>query len=492
MEAEAYKLATKSLKGRLIAPYQREGVLWMLMRELKQTSVRGGFLCDEMGLGKTVQIISTILGNPDKKTLIIVPKSIVNQWYEELEKFAPQLSVHMFDGSEREMSLEIFEKSDVVIAPYSVMIKKGKPKGHPTEMHRFQWGRVVLDEGHEIRSASSKIHASMKTLRSNIRWVISGTPVYNSMKDFVALCGFLGIPKTLCQGMTEKIRTTYVLRRTKQDVAEFNQRLALPTCDFQNVELEMYPEELQLYRDVYEKSQGIIKELFQKTNVGMHAMHILECLLRTRQTMIWPQLYIDGVAKKEGELSEPWEGKSKKMETLFQLIGTHPTEKSLVFCQFVEEMNHIEEELTKKGHQVFRIDGSVTQEDRIQRLAQFKTSTKGCVFIIQIKAGGQGLNLQEATRVYITTPAWNPATEMQAIARSHRTGQTQKVVVRKLVYTGTEELPSIEETMMALQGHKALICSEVLNDPRIAGQIPAGSKKLAGITIREIKKIFQV
>lgn len=219
MEAEAYKLAVKSLKGRLIAPYQREGVLWMLMRELKQTSVRGGFLCDEMGLGKTVQIISTILGNPDKKTLIIVPKSIVNQWYEELEKFAPQLSVHMFDGADREMTLEIFEESDVVIAPYSVMIKKGKPKGHPTEMRRFQWGRVVLDEGHEIRSASSKIHASMKTLRSNIRWVISGTPVYNSMKDFIALCGFLGIPKTLCQGMTEKIRTTYVLRRTKQDVA---------------------------------------------------------------------------------------------------------------------------------------------------------------------------------------------------------------------------------------------------------------------------------
>lgn len=129
--------------------------------------------------------------------------------------------------------------------------------------------------------------------------------------------------------------------------------------------------------------------------------------------MIWPPLYINGIAKKEGELPEPWIGKSKKMETLFQLIGTHPTEKSLVFCQFVEEMNHIEDELTAKGHQVFRIDGSVTQEDRIQRLAHFKTSVKGCVFIIQIKAGGQGLNLQEATRVYITTPAWNPATEMR-------------------------------------------------------------------------------
>ena len=492
MESEAYKLAAKTLQGRLIAPYQREGVIWMLMRELKQTSVKGGFLCDEMGLGKTIQIIATILGNPGKKTLIIVPKSIVNQWGEELEKFAPNLKVLLFDGADREITREIYEETDIVIAPYSVMIKKGKPKGYPTEMHQFHWGRVVLDEGHEIRSSCSKIHASIKTIVSQIRWVISGTPVYNSMKDFVSLCGFLGIPTSLVQGETTKIREIYVLRRTKQDVAEFNKRLELPPCDFQNVELEMYPEELALYKEVYEKSRDTIREIFEKDNAGMHAMHVLECLLRTRQTMIWPQLYIDGIAKKEDELSEPWDGRSKKMETLFNLIKSHPTEKSLVFCQFVEEMNHIEESLLEKGHSVYRIDGSVDQNTRVQRLAQFKKSSEACVFIIQIKAGGQGLNLQEATRVYITSPSWNPATELQAIARSHRTGQTQKVVVRKLVYAGTEALPSIEEAMMALQGHKALICSEVLNDPRIAGQIPESSKKIAGVTIREIKKIFQV
>lgn len=96
METEAYKLATSKLQGRLIAPYQREGVLWMLMRELGKSSVKGGFLCDEMGLGKTVQIISVILGNPNKKTLIVVPKSIVNQWKEELAKFAPGVRVAVF------------------------------------------------------------------------------------------------------------------------------------------------------------------------------------------------------------------------------------------------------------------------------------------------------------------------------------------------------------------------------------------------------------
>jgi SNF2 family DNA or RNA helicase len=485
---EAYNLAVAKLCGRLIAPYQREGVMWMLAREMSKSIVKGGFLCDEMGLGKTVQIIATILGNPSKKTLIVVPKSIVNQWKDELFKFAPSLTVGVFDGPKRTM-----KDTDVVIAPYSVMVKKGQPKGTPTELHRFQWGRIILDEGHEIRSSSSKIHVSLKSIPSDIRWVISGTPVYNSMNDFTSLCEFLGIPKSVSQGMTDKVRTTYVMRRTKQDVSEFNKRLELPPCDFQNVELEMYPEELSLYKDVYEKSQDTIREIFKTANSGMHVMHVLECFLRTRQVMIWPQLYVNGMAKKDDEAPEPWGGRSKKMETLFSLISTHPTEKSLVFCQFMEEMNHIENTLLSMGITVFRIDGSVDQAKRVEALDMFKRFEGACVFVIQIKSGGQGLNLQEATRVYITAPSWNPATELQAIARSHRTGQVNKVVVRKLVYTGTKDLPSIEESMMELQGHKALISSEVLNDPRLVGQIPASSKKKTGeMTIREIKKIFHV
>jgi SNF2 family DNA or RNA helicase len=152
-------------------------------------------------------------------------------------------------------------------------------------------------------------------------------------------------------------------------------------------------------------------------------------------------------------------------------------------------MNHIQNSLIEQGNTVFRIDGSVEQSARVACLEKFKQHKGGCVFVIQIKSGGQGLNLQEATRVYITSPSWNPATELQAIARSHRTGQVNKVVVKKLVYTGTEELPSIEESMMALQGHKAVICSEVLNDPRLAKQIPGCRGDLS---IREIKKIFHV
>jgi SNF2 family DNA or RNA helicase len=150
-------------------------------------------------------------------------------------------------------------------------------------------------------------------------------------------------------------------------------------------------------------------------------------------------------------------------------------------------MDIVHEMAAQAGITVLRIDGSVSKEDRTQQIQKFRKCETQCVFIIQIKAGGQGLNLQEATRVYITSPSWNPATELQAIGRAHRTGQTKKVYVRKLIYAGEENLPSIEQSIMALQGHKAVTCSEVLNDPRLAKQIPSTKST---ISIKTLQKIF--
>jgi SNF2 family DNA or RNA helicase len=111
--------------------------------------------------------------------------------------------------------------------------------------------------------------------------------------------------------------------------------------------------------------------------------------------------------------------------------------------------------------------------------------------LIQIRCGGQGLNLQEATRVYITAPAWNPATELQAVGRSHRTGQNHAVHVKKLIYKECPRFISVEQEMMALQGHKSIVCSEVLNDERIKTQIPTGGRTAKKISILDIKNIFR-
>jgi SNF2 family DNA or RNA helicase len=181
------------------------------------------------------------------------------------------------------------------------------------------------------------------------------------------------------------------------------------------------------------------------------------------------------------------------MEVLIESIKAHPKEKTLVFTQFMGEMDRIQELLAEEGIPTQRIDGSVSKEQREARISAFKKGPANSVFIIQIKAGGVGLNLQEATRVYITCPAWNPATELQAIGRAHRTGQTQKVVVRRLIYMGedgVEPLPSVEQSIMQLQEGKAKVCAEVLNDPKLATQVPNASR--TRITIHALRKIFRV
>jgi SNF2 family DNA or RNA helicase len=475
---DQYTLAKNTLSGRLFAPYQREGVLWMLTMENQTSGPKGGFLCDEMGLGKTVQLLATMLGNPKTRTLLVVPKSIITQWVEEINRFAPSLSVCVFDGPDRRYDA----KKDIVIAPYSLL------SSNDVTLHMVQWNRVILDEAHEIRNKTSKLFKSVCQLKTQIKWIVTGTPVFNSMEDFVSLCTFLGLSKTVVQGMTNKVKDIYILRRTKEDLAKINERLRLPPCYFENVELEMYPDEKQLYEVVFLEAQDTIRDAFRNA-VSLNAknMIILECLLRARQAMIWPQMYLDGIAKQNETKPEKWVGRSKKMETLFEMIESHPSEKSLVFCQFRGEMNYIQSKLTCP---VFRIDGSVPKEERVRQIEGFKKIQGGAVFIIQIKSGGQGLNLQEATRVYITAPSWNPATELQAIGRSHRTGQTQPVYVKKLIYKECPRFVSVEEEMMALQGHKSLVCAEVLNDERIEKQIPV-NRTTDKISILDIKKIFR-
>jgi len=469
-----------TLKG-VLKSYQLEALSWMLMREF-DSGIKGGFLCDEMGLGKTVEIIATLLGNPRAKTLIVVPKSIISQWEEEIEHFAPNLKVLIYDRSK-----SLTGDHQIILAPYSLMIEKGKDKGTRTCFHDIVWDRIVLDEGHEIRNSKSKTFRSLSSIPARIRWVVTGTPIFNSLKDFVSLCMFLGFPKVVVQGQYEAVQKKFVLRRTKQD---FPDVINIPRCEFENVEIEMYPEEEALYRDVFETGQTAVKDLYKLhgANINMHTMHILECLLRCRQTMIHPQIYLNGIARKTETEAPTWEHGSKKCETLLKCVNEHPTEKSLVFCQFTSEMNIIHEMFEDEGIKVYRLDGSVSAEARKIQRQEFMKKSGGCVFLIQIKAGGVGLNLQAATRVYITSPSWNPATELQAIARAHRTGQRNTVFVKKFVTKGGgEEWGSVEESITCLQDEKSRVCAELLNDDRILSQLPPKPKTLG---IQELRKIF--
>ncbi len=470
-------------------PYQRNGVSWMTKREA-DPKAPGGFLCDEMGLGKTIQIIATIVANPVDRTLVIGPKSIVTQWKSEIKKFAPDLTVSIYDGTNANECAD----AKVTIAPYSMVInRRGLDYIHPTtgkrvipttKLHMFAWDRIVLDEGHEVRNAKSKTHISIRQFKSTIRWVVSGTPVFNSIKDFIALACFVldTDNKLVIQQQYQTIRKKLILRRTMEDV-----QLALPPCSVVNEEIEMSPAEWNLYSTTYEECrQAIMHVMKTSTNRGMHSNCMLVSLLRCRQIMSHPQIYFDSI----GDGTTWNQPLCTKHAKLLKYLQSHRDENSLVFSHFTDEMNILAKVLDIAGIKYVRIDGSFSQDKRVANIQTFNKSEGGMVFLIQIKAGGQGLNLQNATRVYIMSPWWNAAVELQAIGRSHRTGQDKPVHVRRLLYKGEDKVPSVEQCIMNLQSEKSKTCADVLNDPRLECQLP--KIKGGGIQIPELRQIFSV
>ena len=406
-----------------LLPHQIEGVKWLIKREHDDV-ITGGMLCDEMGLGKTLQIITLMRKIKVDKTLIVVPKSIVGQWVSEIKKFTGSFfSICEYDGSKRKFD----ETCDVCVCPYSVV----------RDLTDIVWDRIVLDEGHEIRNPKSLVHKNVMTLSAKAKWILTGTPVFNRMRDFVSLCEFIGIDHHHVQRYFDDVIDTYILRRLKTDMSPIT---------FYNVELEMYDTERALYEQVYD---------------SFGEYEILEWILRCRQVCAWPQCYYDGIYKKYGGELLQWQGSTAKMDTLMAMIRSHPKEKSIVFTQFIKESEEIKKRLV--GKSVFIMNGST--ENREELVNEFKKSADGSVFVIQVKTGGVGLNLQEATRVYLMQPSWNPATELQAIARSHRAGQTRHVIVKKLVYA---ECDSVDNEMTELQSKKTKVCEQVIGESSVS------------------------
>jgi len=444
--------------GRLIAPYQNDGVRWMAQRENAST-IKGGFLCDEMGLGKTIETLATIC-HPDTydgKTLIICPASVVLQWRAEIDQFVGDHS-----------------KLPITVMSYNMLCSKNFQW-----IFQTMWHRIVFDEAHELRNSKSKRHVEARKLHGNVKWAVTGTPVFNTIKDFIALAALVGVPSQWVRDNSGGVRREYVLRRTKDEVAEHNERLRLPPLTFHLHEMEMSEDEKIVYRQVWTECRGIAKQAMRSEMKGYYNMLMIQCLLRVRQCMVHPQLYLGGRAKEEGLDAETWTGQSVKMNTLVTMMRSQAPEKTIVFTQFNMEQDIIDKLLQEDGWMVTRFSGRESFEKKQEGLRAFKeTGEQKSVILVQIKAGGVGLNIQEATRLFVMSPAWNPATELQAIARSHRTGQTKSVTVHKLAYLHPcDDILSIEQAMMNLQNAKQMVTAEVLGDQRLMEQIPTPKTK---------------
>ncbi len=448
-----------------LRPYQLEGFQWLAF--LWRHGL-GGILADDMGLGKTLEALALICharqadpaGAP---FLVVAPTSVVPNWAAESARFAPGLKVvTLTDTLARSGAdlAEVIAGADLVVTSYTLLrLDFGAHLA-------AEWSGLILDEAQYVKNHQSKIYQCARRLPAPFKVAITGTPMENNLMELWSLLSITapglfpnparfrdyyarpierkGDAELLAQ-LRRRIRPL-LKRRTKEQVAA-----DLPEKQEQVLEVELHPRHRKLYQTYLQRERQKVLGLIGDFNANRFT--ILTSLTRLRQLSLHAAL----VDSAQADMP------CSKIDTLLDQLQDVAASghRALVFSQFTGFLAHVRERLDASGIQHCYLDGKT--RDRAAVLRRFKDGTDP-VFLISLKAGGFGLNLTEADYCFLLDPWWNPATETQAIDRTHRIGQTRNVIVYRLIAKDT-----IEEKVMALKARKAELFANVIDDGNAFG-----------------------
>src|SRR5438270_536838 len=446
-------------------PYQTEGFHFLAYL----TSNRfGGVLADDMGLGKTLQTLAWLawlrenLPRPGPETvgasLVVCPKSVMDNWRVEAERFYPGLRVRLWRG---EPSLELSaarQTADLLIINYA-QLRLLSPN-----LADLPWLAVILDEAQYIKNPDSQTAQAARALQGEHRLTLTGTPIENRLLDLwsilsFAMPGALGTRSHFLRRFSAKndplarrrvaarVRP-FLLRRTKAQVAK-----DLPDRVEEDLFCEIDGQQETLYRAELKRARQLLLQLKTNAELNKERFHVLTSLLRLRQICCHPALVDPKLRLAEA-------AKLSALEDLLEPL-MEEGHKVLVFSQFVTMLDLLREIVNKHEWPHFYLAGST--ENRGELVEKFQSAEGQAVFLISLKAGGFGLNLTAASYVVLFDPWWNPAVEKQAIDRTHRIGQASKVMAYRLLIRG-----SIEEKMRELQRQKAQLADDVLGEERFS------------------------
>jgi SNF2 family DNA or RNA helicase len=418
--------------------HQYDGVEWCTKNELSISNphgVKGGLIADEMGLGKTILMIGVILANPRPRTLVVLPSVLIDQWMSEIFRTTGHRALLYYGSKRSKIPFELLKEAPLVITSYNLIAKK-KSSESASLLHKVEWSRVIFDEAHHLRNGGQRFWGA-KELRSPIKWLVSGTPVQNRLKDYYNMCASFNLPATFYTDPTKKdlLASTFILKRTKRDVGIF-----LPPCHVSTEAVEWS----------CRRERNTSKQIHLSLH-GSGPEDRFRNIWNARKICILPKMFHIALSSSSSKIDAT-------LACILSRIGNG--NGKLVFCQLHEEIDTILIRLLDAGvTNVATFDGRTPRGRRSEILgAGFE------VLVLQIQTGCEGLNLQaDFSEVYFVSPSWNPATEEQAVARCHRIGQKKEVhVFRFYMNEMKEEEHSIEEYMRDLQEKKRLISNDIL------------------------------
>jgi SNF2 family DNA or RNA helicase len=400
---------------------------------------------------------------------------VVSNWVAEAARFAPGLTTVCLASSTPKRGRPISDAiagADLVVTSYAML------RIEHAQLVECEWSGVILDEAQFVKNHRAKTYQCARRIPAPFKLAVTGTPLENSLMDLWALMSITApglFPNAdrfaeyyrrpierdrdgaRLRQLRRRIRP-FLLRRTKDSVAT-----ELPPKQEQVIEVELHPRHQRLYQTHLQRERqkvlGLIDDLERNRFTVLRSLTLLR------------RLSLDAALLDEANAGVP----AAKVEVLLADLAEIVREghQALVFSQFTTFLGRIRDRLTEVGVAYAYLDGRTRNRDQV--VQRFRTG-EASVFLISLKAGGFGLNLDEAGYCFVLDPWWNPATEAQAVDRAHRIGQSKSVMVYRLVAKGT-----IEEKVMALKAAKQELFGSVFDDDALSG---------ASLTAEEIRDLM--
>lgn len=476
-----------------LRPYQIDGVKWLLGH---YNSNLGACLADDMGLGKTLQTLAVLVSVQEQlgfttrttnfdlfanettvereplKALIVLPSSLVFNWFNEAGKFTPHFSRMQYVGNDRKLLAGRLDSTDLIFTSYSIVHRD------ISILEKYNFRYLILDESQYIKNKNSKIFKAINKISTGHKIALSGTPIENSLDDLWSQMQFINpdilgsyafftenFKNPIEKKQNEEVLTElknliqpYILRRTKEQVLK-----DLPELTEQIYYCDMDPEQEKLY----EKEKSKARNFLLKTDGSSpDKISIINTLMKLRQLSNHPKM-VDADSEID---SGKYIAVTNYLENLVKA-----KQKAIIFSSFVTNLNFYTDWCKENKIRFCEITGETPANKREQQVKLFQENEEPLLFFISLKAGGVGLNITKASYVLFLDPWWNPFAEKQGVGRAHRIGQLNKVNVVRFISKNT-----VEEKIITLQENKKLLSDSLLEESYINDELEGNLAYILG------------